>query len=290
MPAIEHARAAGALRVPTRWFRRVEDAPDDIAGVLAVADTGQCVFHASGCEIQRVAGHAALPSACQHFPRSCVIDRRGVFVTLSHYCPTAAALLFDPASAGVTIVTGPPALPSGDAEGLDARDALPPMRSPRMLMDDQEYSAWERHMVAVLTSGIAPDAALATLAAAAEAGCGPLSHGVHNRAALFALARGAVPAPYSWPVYVEPHLGLRGEEAAIVGRYLAAHAFGCWMAYQGNGLLSIITYLHVALAVLACERARCGDLREAIRQSDLLLRHLADRDALADAIVRFAAR
>ena len=48
----------------------------------------------SQCAIHRVLGHDALPSACRHFPRAAVTDDLGTFVTLSHFCPTAASMLF----------------------------------------------------------------------------------------------------------------------------------------------------------------------------------------------------
>ncbi len=74
-------------------------------------------------------GARPLPSACRHFPRVVVLDPRGTFITLSHVCPTAARML----------IAGGPADVVTDAigfdehavwEGLDARDALPPLLRP----------------------------------------------------------------------------------------------------------------------------------------------------------------
>ena len=69
--------------------------------VMALAEGGACVSFERGmggatsqCAIHRVLGHDALPSACRHFPRAAVTDDLGTFVTLSHFCPTAASMLF----------------------------------------------------------------------------------------------------------------------------------------------------------------------------------------------------
>jgi len=77
----------------------------------------------------------------------------------------------------------------------------------------------------------------------------------------------------------------------VVGRYLAAKVFGSWLAYQGRGLRTVLAGALAALAVLRVEAARqCAAnarrldaplLKEAIRQSDLILVHLASGDILA---------
>ena len=92
-----------------------------MAGTFRLADDA-CVFHvprqstprrpraARHCAVHATLGHDALPASCQHFPRVCLVDARGVRVALSHFCPTAAAMLVDDARP-VTIVRGPPAVP-----------------------------------------------------------------------------------------------------------------------------------------------------------------------------------
>jgi len=80
---------------------------------------------------------------------------------------------------------------------------------------------------------------------------------------------------------------------APLRRYLAAKAFASWTAYQGRGFLTIVRGLDAALALVRVEAARrCRDtnralnadlLREAIRQSDFALNHLAAGDELAEA-------
>lgn len=113
--------------------------PEEYAGVLARRADGSCVFHDGRCGV-----YERRPKACVHFPYVCLIDARGVHVTLSHYCPTAAALLFQQ-SGPIDIVEGPPPIAGLDVpEGLDARESLPPLAAPYRLMSFEEFSAWER--------------------------------------------------------------------------------------------------------------------------------------------------
>ena len=298
---VERTRVATlqSLRSDASWLRRAEGAPPDVAGVLALSDAGRCVFHSQGCEIHRIAGHAAMPTACQHFPREVLIDRRGVFVTLSHYCPTAADLLFSHVGP-VEIVEGPPAVPGGEPEGLDAREVLPPVligeagvrcclmgsgverrgqvspvavRNRAMLKDLEGYSAWEAHMVAVLTGGDR----------AAEEALASLEDDLHvlqqwrpggqslTEAVADLKGRRAVIAPLS------PLLERRDPfEERVVRRYLAARAFASWDAYRPDGIAAILRSLRTTLAVLRGKR-RGLPLKEAIRQTDLQVVHLRGR-------------
>jgi hypothetical protein len=127
-----------------------DDLPDDAGAMLARTTTGDCVFFHRGsslCVVHRDAGEAALPATCRHFPRLAVRDRRGTFMSLTHFCPTAARSLFREPSP-IAIVESPPAFPPADYEGLEVEeDAWPPLLHARMLMDFDAYSAWERHMV-----------------------------------------------------------------------------------------------------------------------------------------------
>jgi hypothetical protein len=222
-----------------------------------------------------------MPAGCQHFPRVVLMDGRGVFVTLSNYCPTAAAMLIED-DGPVSVVEGPLALPNGDMpEGMDARDALPPLRSPRLLMDLEAYGAWERDTVEALTSSDSPAAVIDAM----------IGDGYRfTDAELFDLARECVASPYSWPALAPPALSARRFAARVEGRFLAAHAFACWMAYEGNGLLSVAVYLRLALAVLRVEFARQRSVVDAVRQADLLLRHLVDRETLTTRISAIAAQ
>src|SRR5262249_34987609 len=115
-----------------------------------------------------VKGHAWLPIACQQFPRMCLIDPRGVQITLSHYCPTAADSLFD--ETPLAIVCNPRAFPRDVAyEGLDARDAFPPLLRPGVLMDWLPLDGFETQAVCVLDGeGSRVEAALARIESLAE--------------------------------------------------------------------------------------------------------------------------
>jgi hypothetical protein len=81
------------------------------------------------------------------------------------------------------------------------------------------------------------------------------------------------------------------ELAPAVSRWLAAKAFGSWLALHAEGLRTAVLGLRVALGVLRAEAARgCAEagraldaelLVQALRRADLLLVHLADPEALA---------
>lgn len=128
----------------------------DEGGVLPRDEHGACVFHNGRCTV-----YEHRPLSCVHFPYLCLIDARGVHVTLSHYCPTAASLLFEH-EGPIEIVAGPSPVPGLDIpEGLDARESLPPLREPNRLMSYEEFSNWERDELRMLrpmagASGFAP--------------------------------------------------------------------------------------------------------------------------------------
>lgn len=308
--AIDTAVTAG--RVPTVdgsvvWLKETVAAPEDMAGTFRLVD-GACVFHvardsdgetaseARHCAVHATLGPNALPSSCQHFPRVCLVDGRGVRVTLSHFCPTAAVMLVD-ATGPVTIVRGPEAVPGGPVpEGLDARDALPPRLSDRVLMDLDALSAWEAHVVNALAGpsawpGTVEDV-LSRLAAQAadlarwtpggaslvdairvvgppsgESADGTLAPGTGapwTPEAAWALGREACRAPWTWP---DPPPNLAALDARyvapawphvapVVRRYLAGKAFGAWVTYQADATRALVAWLALALTVLRIECAR----------------------------------
>lgn len=299
---VQQAIADDALRLPAanegaaaRWIVDAADCPPDSAGVLGTDDHGACVFYAAEerrCSIHRDLGDGALPSACQHFPRRCLIERDAVFVSLSHYCPTVARMaLADRAARGV--VAAPDSLVGHlHLEGLDARDVLPPLLRPGMLADLDGYHAWERAVVWLLEDGDLPDASLARVCAmtrlvqAWRPGRETLAEAVERaaaacrldaaarevdapdaeesrRLAAFEIVRGAVPGGLRPPAAAAP----AGADAAFVapawarfsrplGRFLAAHAFGNWCAYLGSGIPTVVRSLEAALAVVRVEAAR----------------------------------
>jgi Fe-S-cluster containining protein len=267
------ARNVIPLRVEP-WLLSGADAPDDVAGILAARDNGHCVFFEagrSGCAI-----HDVKPAGCTHFPYLCLIDQRGVHVTLSHYCPTAASLLFEHRGP-VGIIEGH--APTGeDVEGMDARESLPPVSADsKTLMSFDELSAWERDQIA--------NARIDDLHA--------------DDVALFDHARAAVPPPWNWaapPQHLEevwfslvapvwPHF------EDVLANYAAAKLFASWSLYLGDGVEAAAHTARVASAVVRIETARqCAMFQrpldrelmiEGLRQSDLLLVHYADPAMLA---------
>jgi len=304
-----------------------DDMPDEAAAMIARTTGGDCVFYHRGsglCVVHRDLGHARLPSTCRHFPRLAVRDRRGTFISLTHYCPTAAAMLFRD-DVPIEIVEAPRAFPPADYEGLEVEDdAWPPLLHPRMLMDDASYDAWERHMVSrCADEAVSPESIIATLKRDVcilrryTAGVGELLD------AVAALPADLVPAqPHavlgpSLALYVEvvhavpDDLKPESDEQRLpevyvdavapewrrwhapLKRYLAAKAFASWTPHQGRGLLTVVRGLEAALALVRVEAARqCRDqgrgldgdlLKEAFRQADFALNHLAVGEDLAEA-------
>ena len=303
-----------------------DDLPDDAAAMLARTTGGDCVFYHGGarlCVVHRDLGEERLPSTCRHFPRLAVRDKRGTFVSLTHYCPTAAAALFRD-DVPTEIVEGPAAFPPADYEGfLVEPDAWPPLLHPHMLMDDAGYSAWERHMVSrCADEALSPEAVVATLerdarvlrsytpgagslidavaALPTDAVTAPRHDALGPSLALFTEVMRAVPDDMKpepdeerlADVYVRAVAPEWTRWDAPLKRYLAAKAFASWTAYQGRGLLTVVRGLEAALALVRVESARqCRDherpldadlLKEAIRETDFALNHLAAGDELAE--------
>lgn len=270
------AREVIPLRVEP-WLVTTPNLPDDVAGTLALRDNAHCVFFEAGrpgCAI-----HGAKPASCAHFPFVCLFDQRGVHVNLSHFCPTSTALLFEH-DGPVEIVEGPSPIPDLEIlEGLDAREALPPVApgSTTTLMSWDDVNRWQRDRVRDARIGeMQPD-----------------------DAALFDHARAAVPAPLSWPDAPDSVESLFFGLAApawpafedVLTRYAAAKAYASWSLYLGDGIAAAERTERIAHAVLRVECARqCRAfgrpldrelLTNAIEQSDLLLVHYADPAALA---------
>jgi Fe-S-cluster containining protein len=228
---------------------------------------GTCVFFESHrdrlCTVHRVGGLELLPSACRHFPRVVLNDARGSFVTLSSFCPTAAAMLQD--DVPLRIIEAPPAfLPGGTLEGLDATAVLPPLLCEGVLTDYEGYSAWEREAIAVLDrDDLHVDEAIRVVAQATERaqrwrpGVGRLADHV---AAAFATA-----AP--------PHRTRVCAGARPLRMFAAAHLFGSWAAYQNGGIGGVVRDVRDAVARLQGPIAAGATFIEAARATDLVLRH-----------------
>jgi Fe-S-cluster containining protein len=302
------------------------DLPEDEAAIFERVDSGACVFfdgESRLCLVHRDLGEDAMATTCRTFPRLAVQDARGTFITLSHFCPTAASQLFRE-DVALAIVEGPGAFPPADYDGLTVTDDdLPPLLKPDVLMDAEGYTAWERHMVAVCAGAESAESALATLTRDAAVLRTWTGGGDPLHAAVARLPQDGVPAapPSALDASLQAHAeamscvpddlkpepdddGL-GEAYArfvrepwpafsrVLRNYAAAKAFASWTAYQGRGVASIVRGLEAALALVRVEAARqCRDagapldadrLKEAIRQADFILNHLAAGDALAEA-------
>lgn len=287
------------------------------------------------CRVHRDHGESALPDSCRHFPRRSLIDDRGTFVALSHFCPTAARLLLDHQSP-LTIVESPTAFPvTREYDGLDARGEWPPLLKPGVLFDFESFNLWERCLVAALGS-VHTDvqSTIEHLASVAEAlrlwrvDEGPLTQWTERVLRQDAATPSATQATTSvvdtnmrrYAPYVGMDAyrivcatippGLDGPttpahlddvDAACVapcwsafapffGRFLGARAFASWTAYQSTGVRTQVAELVAAASVLRVECARaCAESGRpldndsavtAVRMTDWLLIHLADRTAL----------
>jgi Fe-S-cluster containining protein len=241
-----------------------------------------CVFYEPDrrrCAIHRQAGPATLPTACRNFPRVTLSDRRGVFITLSHFCPTAAALLLEDRE--ITIVHAPASLSlNGGVEGLDATGVLPPLLGPGMLTDAEGYSAWEREAVGVFNDRrYTAENALTIISVATDAVCrwrpGAETLGARVHAA-FDRARGAR----------DPSSASDGPSEHAIKSFLAAHLFASWHPYQDGGLQAAVRAVETAFVTLREELAprlgsgRAPGLRPgrapfiaAVRAADFRLRH-----------------
>ena len=327
--SLSDALVGGRLRVaPTAGatypFIVEPDLPEGVAAMLDRDEGGRCVFYESTgkrCIVHRDLGEPHLPTTCRHFPRVSVQDRRGTFVSLSHFCPTAASMLFN--DAAVEIVAEPPAFPDTDYDGLIVTaDDLPPLLHPRVLMDLDGYTAWERHMVGRCADvQERPESILSTLMRDADLlrrwrpgsvtlseAVWELPHDVVDGApeaelgASLGLREDVIAAV---PDDLKPASDEEGLESAWtmsvraawddyrapINRFLAAKAFASWTAYQGRGVKTIVRGLEAALALVRVEAARqCRNvarpldselLLEAFRQSDFALNHLAVGEDLA---------
>lgn len=248
-----------------------------------------------------------LPSACRHFPRVILRDARGALLTLSHFCPTAAAMLLD--DRPLTIVEAHPPLALAEPiDGLDARDALPPLVRPGLLADVAGYGAWEEAVVREFAVSPSAELALGRISAATEIvrrwtpAQGSLADTVD---AAFATAGGeAMDADLSEAFGIVrevtgPHPLLSVEDGFVstwaeleansaemlrrpVANYMAACAFGNWTAYRGQGLRTVVGWLQGCYDVLRLQLVRhagsAGTLNsdvlvESFRMADFIVVH-----------------
>ena len=281
----------GRLRADSDWERGADGLAHGARVVLRVLPSGDCVFLEHGeprlCAVHRQLGEDAMPPSCRQFPRVATLTPLGVSVTLSHYCPTAASLLFRE-DVGLAVVDGPGAFsPSWPYEGLDAREALPPLLRPGVFMDWPSFELWERCAVSALADDRhTPEDAIDLVAEAAErARAWRPERGPFGRFLECVLepppqrpadTASIIEAAEAWRLVTDciPHPGrvaslpedLAERDAKWVapswrglGRpvrhWLAAKAFASWVALQGEGLRTTALALRVALGLLRAEAA-----------------------------------
>jgi len=281
------------------------DLPDDAGAMLERTDAGMCVFLEPSsrlCIVHRDLGHDRLPATCRHFPRVAVHDARGTSVVLSHFCPTAASMLFRE-DVDLEIVDDPVSFPPADYEGLTMTgEDLPPLLTPAMLMDLDGFAAWESHMVGRCRNpSVAPESVLATLQRDAHLlrawrpGSLSLADTIAQlpaeyvdpiappdlcaSLAVFREVMTAVPADLrpepdeqgllqAFTTFVQPAWS---RFHAPMNRYIAAKAFATWTAYQGRGIATIVTGIEAAVALVRVEAARqCRDAQRQLDQALLL--------------------
>jgi len=301
--AIRSALASGRLQVEARGvplFRSRRELPGGARVVLGLDAGGRCVFFEPGsrlCAVHGQAGASVLPPSCRQFPRVALLTPVGVFVTLSHYCPTAAAMLFRGESSP-GIVADPPAFPAAEPwEGLDARGAWPPLLRPGVLLGWDGFLRFQEDGVALLLrEDLSAEAACALLSRRAEQAASWTARDgslLDRLAALVGELDADAPefrferALATWSTIVArvpaslggatPALAAGAEPAGVaatharlvlpawpawagaVRRYLAARFFASWTALQGDGLLAWARAAGEALEVLHVEAARgCG--------------------------------
>ena len=287
---------------------------------LAVAkdERGTCVFREDRrCTLHVVGGESVLPIGCRHYPRLVRIGHDSVALTLSHYCPTAASLLLDATPLAI-VTAGPPLALAEPLDGLDTREALPPLLHPSMLTDDPGYAVWEHGVVAEFSRRASSRQALNRIASATdslrdwEPTDGALDVAVRDA---FAAAEEETPRwlPSLLPlvqslnrgaVVVSDGEGLNerwtqlqppgGTVDRVISNYLAARAFGNWIAYQGRGLRTVVAWLHACYDLVRLLAVRAADERgslvmvhdvvEAVRQADYVMLHTIDSQAFARAL------
>lgn len=295
-------------------FQPMADPPADCDVSFRIHASGSCWFRdneASRCAVHRAFGEAALPSACRQFPRVCLLEPEQVSVSLSHYCPTAADLLFRDMEE-FAIVDHPSGFPGCHSlEGLDARDSCSPLLRPRVLLGFDGLRAFEGHAVRALSrddvwKGLATiQAAVDDIstwtpmrgdlvtqipaAFAARDGMESFAPKAQDpRSILLASIPPGAPGNAALPDFLPVTQTFSRASDLALRRYVAARLFGAWVMFQGEGLHVVSRYLALCLnSALLFEAARPRDepertrFKEAVRSADLWLVHHCDPELLA---------
>jgi hypothetical protein len=239
-----------------------------------------------------------------------VLEPETVSVSLSHYCPTAAGLLFRQ-DTGLSLVEGPPGFPAAwPFEGLDARSTYPPFLRPGVLLGFDGLRTFEQEAVGVL-AGVELWRSLGRIEGAVAAfrgwvpARGPLTD--HIRASFRAAAatstpwRSADPSPtltasltkgaqvdLRLPAFSESTLEPPPGIDVALRRYLAARLIAAWIMFQAEDIDAVMRYLRLCLnTVLLFEADQSRETpepsrwKEAIRSADLWILHYCDPELLA---------
>jgi hypothetical protein len=274
-------------RIPVAWLT------PDTSGACPEFDRATHL-----CRIHRDHGEPMLPESCRHFPRRALLDDRGTFITLSHFCPTASRLLVE-STAPLAVVGLAGREPSRVYEGLDARGEWPPLLRPGVLFDYESFDVWIRFAVQTLGNATAPATALGQVGVVADrvrnwrVEDGPLldwtraavertvsareltvafaHHDERSRTERYERVRQSVLAGMRVPTIPDDleivHRRWLAEawesDARPAGRYLAARVFAAWTPYQSRDIRVHIAELRIAEAVIYIEAARVCAARQA---------------------------
>ncbi len=294
-------------------FTPMKTPPAGCRSAFRRTDAGACWFRDQerrDCAIHREFGGDALASACRQFPRIAVLEPDQVSVSLSHYCPTAAGLLFSPA-APFTLVEGPRAFPSSwPYEGLDARLAWSPLLLPEVLLGSDGLRSLEQQAVALLAepgvhAGVARFGRAVGRIREWAPSAGPMPRfvadcfEVTSRVSVPGL-RPSDPRPLlqaslppgattpGLPDFAPSEATLSPAVDLALRRYVAARLVAGWILYLANDLSVTAKYLRFCLDVAhlfegARERSEPETVRwrEAIRTADLWILHHCDPELLA---------
>lgn len=259
------------------------------------------------CAIHRKFGEESLASACRQFPRVVVLEPAQISVSLSHYCPTAAGLLFrEPRDFG--IVDSPIAFPeTWPFEGLDARTAYSPLLRPGVLLGFEGLRRLEAEAIGRLSEpefGVglgqieaafqrirnwtARDGPVPGFVAACFRERGEVPPAQFAPADPRPILVGSVPqgvvAP-ELPAFApgQPHISAEADLA--LRRYLAARLIAAWVLFQADDLAATARYLRLCVDTVylfaSAPDPNRGRWFEAIRNADLWLLHLCDPEMLA---------
>ncbi len=311
--------AAGDLDAPAvaPCFATYE-AGDRASIAFAHDDAGACAFLArdgsEACTIHGALGHEALPMTCRQFPRVAVVGDGWTDVSLSHFCPTAAAHLVD-ATTPLTIIDDPACARGRALDGLDVRGHFPPLLRPGALHSLESWRRLEEAAVHLFDCPGPPGQHLGVLAGwlraveawtpahgalepfvaravttpsvmdgRAAAACDPGTRAVEDwTLAWTSVPRARATRPACPPAHdVARAAAALDADARPVNRYLATKLVASWVPWLATRSTTTARAVEVAHHVVLVEAARAAGtpgraaLVHAVRQADLLLVHLSE--------------